>query len=72
MRLILTLLTWFKNIPQQRIGQNSTISSKDSLVLDTEIQGLLKKRAICEVGRVQGKNISSHFAVTKFKRTADK
>ena len=43
--------TWIKSAPQQRVAApNPTISTKASNVLDTEVAGLLKKGAICEVG----------------------
>ena len=47
-------LTWEKSAPRQKIDlSNPTISTKASNVLDTEVAGLLKKGAICEVGPVQ-------------------
>ena len=65
--------TWDKYAPRQRIApSNPTISTKASNVLDTEVTGLLKKGAICEVGPVQGQYVSSYFAVPKSKRVPHK
>ena len=44
---------WIRSAPQQRITLcNHTTSTNASNVLDTEVFGLLKRGAICEVGRV--------------------
>ena len=65
--------TCIKSAPQQRVAaHNPTISTKASNVLDTEVAGLLKKAAICEVDWVQGEYVSSYFAVPKSKRSPDK
>ena len=67
------MLTWDKHAPWQRVATcNPTISTKASNVLNTEVTGLLKKGAICEVGPVQGQYVSSYFAVPKSKRSPDK
>ena len=65
--------TWIKRAPRQRITSgNPTISSKAAEVLEKEVQGLLEKGAIQEVGLVQGQYVSSYFAVPKSKRSPDK
>ena len=47
--------SWDKHAPQQRVApSNPTVSTKASNVLDSEVAGLLQKRAIFEVGLVQG------------------
>ncbi len=65
--------SWKEHTPQQRVApSNPTISTKASNLLDTEVAGLLKKGAICEVGPVQGQYVSSYFAVPKHKKVPDK
>ena len=65
--------TCIKSAPQQRVAaHNPTISTKASNVLNTEVAGLLKKAAICEVDWVQGEYVSSYFAVPKSERSPDK
>ena len=65
--------TWDKFAPQQRVSPcNPAISTKASSVLNTEVNGLLKKGAICEVGPVQGQYVSSYFTVPKSKRSPAK
>ena len=51
---------------------NPTISAKASLVLETGVQGLLDKEAICDVGLVLGQYVSSYFTVPKSKHIPDK
>ena len=44
--------TWIKSAPRQKVAaHNPTIYTKASYVLDTEVVQLLKKGAICKVGR---------------------
>ena len=51
--------TWDKHAPWQRVApHNPTISTKASNVLNTEVTGLLKKGAICDVGQIQGQYVS--------------
>ena len=54
-----------------KILNKYTISALASNVLDTEIQELLKKGAICMVGDVHEQYVSSYFAVPKSRRSPE-
>ena len=65
--------SWIGTAPRQRVAVSyPTISAKASNILNMEVQGLIEKGAICEVGCVHGQYVSSYFVVSKSMHTPDK
>ena len=65
--------SWISKVPRHRAAaSNPTIFALASNILNMEVQGLLKKGAICKVGQIPGQYVSSYFTIPKSKRSPDK